>query len=75
VLSPEALALFYRLTSREADVAILIARGLSPAGVAEQLGVSRNSVKFHLRNIFEKTGVGRQAELVELLLSAALLLG
>jgi DNA-binding CsgD family transcriptional regulator len=34
--------------------------------VAEALGVAENTVKFHLRHLFEKTGTGRQADLVKL---------
>jgi DNA-binding CsgD family transcriptional regulator len=34
--------------------------------VAEALGIGENTVKTHLRRLFEKTGTSRQAELVKL---------
>jgi DNA-binding CsgD family transcriptional regulator len=34
--------------------------------VAETLGIAENTVKTHLRRLFEKTGTTRQAELVKL---------
>jgi DNA-binding CsgD family transcriptional regulator len=39
--------------------------------VAQALHVTRNTAKTHLKNIFEKTGTKRQAELVRLLLRSA----
>jgi DNA-binding CsgD family transcriptional regulator len=36
---------------------------------ADQLGVSVNTAKTHLKRVFAKTGVTRQAELVYLLLT------
>jgi DNA-binding CsgD family transcriptional regulator len=36
------------------------------ADVAELLGLSQATVKTHLRQIFAKTGVSRQADLVKL---------
>jgi DNA-binding CsgD family transcriptional regulator len=34
--------------------------------VAEALGIAETTVKFHLKHLFEKTGAGRQADLVKL---------
>ncbi len=34
--------------------------------LADALGVAESTVKFHLRKLFDKTGVRRQAELVKL---------
>jgi DNA-binding NarL/FixJ family response regulator len=39
--------------------------GVEP--VAAVLGASRSTVKTHLEHLFEKTGTGRQAELVKLI--------
>ena len=40
--------------------------------IADRLAISGTTVAFHLRNIFSKTGVQRQAELVALILSVPL---
>ena len=45
------------LTSREREVIPLITEGLLNKEVARRLGVSEGTVKVHLHNIFQKTGV------------------
>jgi DNA-binding CsgD family transcriptional regulator len=45
--------------------------GQSLRDAAETLGLSIFTVRAHLAHIFDKTGVGRQAELVALLTRAA----
>ncbi|HEX6603854.1 MAG TPA: helix-turn-helix transcriptional regulator [Sphingomicrobium sp.] len=52
------------LTQAEAAVAARVWEGDSVAEAAERLGVSPNTVKTHLKAVFEKTGVERQAALV-----------
>jgi DNA-binding NarL/FixJ family response regulator len=53
------------LTDREQDVARLLASGTtSNRGLADALGVSVNTVKFHLRNILEKMHLHSRATLV-----------
>ena len=56
----------YALTAQEARVALLIADGKMVKEVAKLLEVSVFTVRAHLRNIFCKTGVSRQAALVGL---------
>jgi DNA-binding CsgD family transcriptional regulator len=56
----------YALTTAEIRVALRVGHGASPRQVAEELGVSWYTVRAQLRQIFAKTGVRRQAELVEL---------
>ena len=65
---PEILSGLYGLTAAEARLAWLVVtcEGLSAA--AEQLGISISTARTHLRNIFDKTGVRRQADLVALIL-------
>ena len=41
--------------------------GRTNAELAGQLGVSVNTVKFHLRNLFDKIGVRSRAQAVQLL--------
>lgn len=58
------LAALFGLTDRESDVASLISEGSSIEGAARQLAISENTVRFHLKAVFGKVGVSRQAELV-----------
>lgn len=55
------------VTHSEALTAAAIADGSSLSDVAERLGVSRNTVRAHLRAIYSKTGVNRQSLLVRLI--------
>jgi len=56
------------LTDRQADVAHLIAQGLPNREVAERLHVSPSTVKRHLENVYERTGVSSRNALTVLLL-------
>lgn len=56
----------FGLTHAEASVAMRVGRGAAPKQVAGELGVSWYTVRAQLREIFAKTGVRRQAQLVEL---------
>lgn len=66
---PEILRQLFALTPSEAAVALLLAQGLRSEEVASELGVSSTTIAFHLRNLFSKTGVTRQSDLVALILS------
>jgi DNA-binding NarL/FixJ family response regulator len=52
------------LTDREGDVLQALAEGLSNAAIAERLGISRSTVKFHLHAVFSKLDVRSRAEAV-----------
>ncbi len=54
----------FGLTKRELEIAGLIAEGKSNGEIAQALFISEATVKKHISNIFEKTGVGRREELV-----------
>lgn len=60
----ESLRMLLGLTKAEARVARLLAQGLRPEAVADELHVSAATVNFHLRNLFQKTGATRQSDLV-----------
>ncbi|RJF86410.1 LuxR family transcriptional regulator [Oleomonas cavernae] len=60
----------FDLSPTEARVARKIAGGQNIEAVAAALGTSRETVRHHLKVVFQKTGTNRQAELV-LLLSGA----
>lgn len=63
------LSELYKMTGAEADVAGMLAEGLSPDEISKHLGISMNTVRTHMKRAFEKTRVGRQADLVRVLLS------
>jgi two-component system, NarL family, nitrate/nitrite response regulator NarL len=53
----------FGLTSRERDVVGAITVGLTNREIAEKFSISEQTVKHHLRNIFDKTGVSNRLEL------------
>jgi DNA-binding CsgD family transcriptional regulator len=69
-IDAHALSCLFHLTAAEARIATLIANGARLDDVAIELDISLNTVRTHLRHIFEKTGVERQADLIHLLLRA-----
>jgi DNA-binding CsgD family transcriptional regulator len=52
------------LSEREAEVARLVQRGHSNKDIAEQLNISLNTVKTHMRAVFEKSGVRSRFQLI-----------
>ncbi|HEY5723765.1 MAG TPA: LuxR C-terminal-related transcriptional regulator [Allosphingosinicella sp.] len=67
--SPDRLRIVYSLTAAEGRVASLAVAGHGVDSVADSLGVSRNTAKYHLKTIFEKVGVTRQSQLVRRVLA------
>jgi DNA-binding CsgD family transcriptional regulator len=63
---PEVLSEIFSLTPAEAKVASMIAAGASPEEIANELNLSRETVRNQLKAIFGKTGTHRQNELVAL---------
>jgi DNA-binding CsgD family transcriptional regulator len=63
---PEAIAKTFQLTPSELRVLLGIVEVGGAPEVAEALGIAETTVKFHLKHLFEKTGAGRQADLVKL---------
>lgn len=57
------------ISRREALVILCCAEGLSNAEIGQRLRISEQTVKFHLRHIFDKFGVKRRTELVSRLLT------
>lgn len=55
------------LTDREREVAQLVAAGLRNREIAAQLFISEETVKSHIRSIFNKTNIDRRSRLVDLL--------
>jgi len=57
----------FGLTSAEANVAIHFASGSSTSHVADQIGISRETVRSHLSQIFRKMRIEGQTQLVALM--------
>jgi DNA-binding NarL/FixJ family response regulator len=52
------------LTPREIELLALVQEGLSNLGIAQKLTISENTVKYHLKNIFQKLGAQNRTEAV-----------
>jgi two-component system nitrate/nitrite response regulator NarP len=52
------------LTAREKVLLSALARGLSNGDLGAELGISVNTVKFHLRNLYDKLGVNSRAQAI-----------
>ena len=61
-----AMAARYNLTPRETEVLALLAQGRSVPVIEEKLHLSKNTVKTHVRHIYEKTGIHSQQEIISL---------
>ena len=55
------------LSARELEVLEEFARGRSAASIAEKLFISTNTVKTHLRRIYEKAGIHSRRELLDMM--------
>lgn len=73
--SQQTLGELFSLTPAEANVAILLARGLSLAEVSQAQNISPHTARAQLKSIFAKTGVSRQAELVRMVIKSVASLG
>jgi DNA-binding CsgD family transcriptional regulator len=65
----------YGLTLAEVRVALSVASGLGISDTARRLKISVNTVKTHLRRVYEKTGTRRQAELSRIVATIGLVRG
>jgi DNA-binding CsgD family transcriptional regulator len=71
-LEPSDLRVMFGLTPGQAELAALLSQGHSLEEVSERLGLTLNTVRTRVKQVFERTGTSRQAELVRrLVLSAA----
>nr|WP_319000290.1 helix-turn-helix transcriptional regulator [Burkholderia cenocepacia] len=65
----------YDLTPAETSLALLLTNGLTLEEAAEESRISKNTARTHLRAIFSKTGVTRQAMLIRILLGSVVPMG
>ena len=70
-LDPFVVGYAYNLTPAESRVAVGVAEGLTVDAIAEKHGASVATVRTQLKSACAKIGVGRQAELAQLLSSNA----
>jgi len=73
--SHDVVRKLFDFTPAETALAQVLADGLTLDEAATELGISKNTARAHLRSIFSKTGVTRQATLVRMLLSSVVALG
>lgn len=59
------------LTSRERELLGALANGWTNLQIAARTGISRNTVKYHLKNLYDKLGVSNRAMAVALHMSAS----
>jgi two-component system, NarL family, nitrate/nitrite response regulator NarL len=58
----------FGLTSREQEIALLVASGYSNKDITSELNIGIETVKQHLKNIFDKVGVSSRIELTLMVL-------
>jgi len=59
------------LTVSEARICTLIANGISVGGISKQLRIHPSTTRTHLKRVYKKTRMTRQAELVRFLMNTA----
>ncbi|HJF65740.1 MAG TPA: helix-turn-helix transcriptional regulator [Slackia equolifaciens] len=57
----------YGLSSRETEVMELLGRGRTGSAIADELFISENTVRTHIKRIYAKVGVGKKQELLAVL--------
>lgn len=62
-----------KLTARELELLFLVADGLSNKTIAQELSVSENTVKYHMRNIMQKLDAQNRTEAVTYAIQLGLL--
>ena len=62
------------LTPREREVLELVAEGMSNRAIAERLGNSEHTVKFHVSSLLGKLGAATRAELVAIAIRRGLIM-
>lgn len=71
----QAVAQLYGLSPAETRLALALVRGLRLDEIAEEFGLSRNTVSYTLKNLFRKTETDRQADLISLFISNPVAVG
>ena len=70
-VDPAVAAAALGLTGMESRVAVLLARGMSVKEIAAAMGRKESTIRTHVKHMFAKHGLSRQADLVRLVRSLA----
>ena len=70
-IDPDPVAAGLGLTPMESRVAAMLAEGMTVREITAATGRKETTIRWHVRRIFRKQGITRQAELVRLVLSIA----
>lgn len=70
-IDPAMLQEAFALTPAESRIALMLAAGTPPTGIATAQGIAISTVRTHLRGILAKLGVRRQLDLVRMLAELA----
>ncbi len=65
----------FALTQEQADLAVLLSKGMTREGAGAQLGLSSNQTKAALKSIFENCGVGSAVDLARIVSEVSALKG
>ena len=68
-IDPALVEAVLGLTPTETEIAVLLAEGRTNRQIAATTGRGYNTVRTHLKHIFDKLGVSRQFEVVRLVLA------
>ncbi len=64
-IDPQQLFTAWKLTPRETNIAALVRSGFSNQEIAGSAGISENTVRIHLKNLYRKSGCSSREELLE----------
>lgn len=70
--SAEHIAIYFSLTHAEAQVCEGLVKGMDVQGISAFCGRAVSTVRFQIKQVFQKTGCSRQGELISRILSALL---
>ena len=70
-IDPAVAAAALDLTAMESRVAVLLAQGMSVREIVAATARKESTIRSHVKSMFAKHGLSRQAELVRLVLSLA----
>ena len=62
-----------KMSARELEILQLLGKGLSNRAIADHLFISPNTVKYHVRNVFQKLGAQNRTEAVAIAIREGLL--
>ena len=68
----DALTQVRRLTGRQQEVLVYVAKGMTSKEVAQALGLEHATVEMHRRKIFSRLGITRATEMAVLAAKAGL---